>query len=360
MLKRVTAIFLLAAALYLLPACSNPSQQTNTPPQETKKEATVNTPKENTKEQEEDKKPEEPAVANFTFPDFTRRPYAVMIDNEGVKSLPQGGIDKAQIVYEVIVEGGETRLMPLYWGTAPDLIGPVRSSRHYFLDYAMEHDAIYIHFGWSPKAMSDIKTLKINNINGVANGGEIFFDLTKDRKNWQDSYTKAQSIQKYVQRVKYRTEAQKGKSAGIKYYTQDTELSAGKPAAAISLRYSSTYTCSYQYDAATKTYKRARKGKPHIERTTGKPFEAKNIIIQKSSSHTIKGDKAGRQEVGTVGSGTGWLVTDGKAVEITWSKASRSASTLYKEKDTGKPIELNPGQTWIQIMPSGAGIKIGE
>ena len=98
----------------------------------------------------------------FILPQEGIRPIAVMIDNEGTRSLPQGGLDKAQIVYEVIVEGGLTRLMPVFWGTNPEMIGPVRSARDYFLDYIMEYDAIYVHVGGSPQAGMDIKKLKIN------------------------------------------------------------------------------------------------------------------------------------------------------------------------------------------------------
>ncbi|WP_243467285.1 DUF3048 N-terminal domain-containing protein [Acetivibrio straminisolvens] len=72
-----------------------------------------------------------------------------MIDNQGTICLPQGGLSQAQVIYEVIVEGGITRFMPVFWGQKTELIGPVRSARHYFLDYAMEHDAIYVHIGWS-------------------------------------------------------------------------------------------------------------------------------------------------------------------------------------------------------------------
>ena len=84
------------------------------------------------------------------------RPIAVMIDNHNL-AWPQGGLNQAYMVYEIIVEGGETRLMALFKGTDVEKIGPVRSARHYFIDYAMENDAIYAHFGQSPQAQSDLK-----------------------------------------------------------------------------------------------------------------------------------------------------------------------------------------------------------
>ena len=94
------------------------------------------------------------------------RPIAVMIDNH-IDAMPQAGLLEADIVYEIIVEGGETRLMLVLQGKDLEKVGPIRSARHYFLDYALENDAIYVHYGWSPQAESDISTLGVNNINGI-------------------------------------------------------------------------------------------------------------------------------------------------------------------------------------------------
>ena len=101
---------------------------------------------------EENLKIEQPKIKTFTGDD---RPIAVMIDNN-TNAWPQDSVNKAYIIYEIIVEGGETRLMALFKGSDADSIGPIRSSRHYFLDYALENDAIYAHLGWSPQAQSDI------------------------------------------------------------------------------------------------------------------------------------------------------------------------------------------------------------
>lgn len=305
----------------------------------------------------EDKSGSEKGMAelNFTLPKEGMRPYAVMIDNEGTRPLPQGGIYLAQVIYEIVVEGGTTRLMPVFWDKDPTMIGPVRSSRHYFLDYAMEHDAIYVHFGYSPMAMQDLKKYKINNINGVANGGEVFWDLTTDRRNWQDSYTSMEKVKGYVQRVKYRTETDKGLL--FKYLDKDYDLTGGNDALNINIRYTTSYDCSFKYDDAKKLYLRYRKGEPHMERVTEEQFIAKNVIIQKVSNHLIKGDDAGRQEVNTVGSGTGYYISNGKYIEIKWSKKSRTEQTKYTDTE-GKEILLNPGQTWVQITPTSGKVTI--
>lgn len=105
---------------------------------------------------------------NIVDMNSNKRPIAVMIDNN-VGNSSHVGLQDAYISYEIIVEGGLTRIMALYKDKDMSQIGPIRSSRHYFLDYALESDAIYSHFGWSPYAENDIKSLGVNNINGLTN-----------------------------------------------------------------------------------------------------------------------------------------------------------------------------------------------
>jgi hypothetical protein len=281
------------------------------------------------------------------------RPYAVMIDNEGVRVLPQGGLDKAQVVYEIIVEGGETRLMPVFWGVEPEMIGPVRSARHYFLDYALEHDAIYVHYGQSPQALSDLKTLKVAAINGMVAGKQVFWDLTNDRNNWQDTYTSMEKLKDYTARSKYRTTTER--DPVLEYNSENTDLLSEDRVQEVELKYSSAYNSGFKYDEKSCMYLRYRKGNPQMERVSGEQLKAKNIIIQITWVSSIDGDLKGRMEVQTVGRGKGYYITEGKKVDIKWSKASRTKPTIYTLAD-GTPLKLNPGQTWIQIMPSSGKI----
>ncbi|HHV60966.1 MAG TPA: DUF3048 domain-containing protein [Clostridiaceae bacterium] len=299
--------------------------------------------------------PEELVNSAFVVPQPGSRPLAVMIDNEGTKSLPQGGLYQAQLIYEIIVEGGETRLMPVFWDVKPEMVGPVRSSRHYFLDYAMEHDAIYVHIGWSPMAERDISVFNVNNVNGVMDGWVVFYDITTDRNNWQDSYTNFDKIFDFAKNKNYRLETE---VTPLFVYNEANAVPAeGEKAEKVSIRYSSTYTCGFEYDEVTKTYKRIRKGKPHMERITEEQLTAKNIIVQKVTVYDIKGDTEGRQEVVTTGSGKATYITCGKAVLINWEKDERTGRTKYTYPN-GDPLVLNPGQTWIQIVPNYGEVSI--
>ena len=92
------------------------------------------------------------------------RPYAVMINNIGTARPLQSGLQDAYLMYEIIVEGGITRYMALFMDQNTERIGSIRSARHYFLDYALENDAIYVHHGQSPQAQSDFKALNVDRL----------------------------------------------------------------------------------------------------------------------------------------------------------------------------------------------------
>lgn len=292
----------------------------------------------------------------FVVPDSDVRPVAVMIDNQGDRVLPQGGISQAQIVYEVLTEYNITRYLAFFWGTMPEMIGPVRSSRHYFLDFSMEYDAIYTHFGWSEFAKADISKLKINNINGLVNGG-AFWDITNDRKNWQDSYTSGEKIAKAITQLGYASKP--AKAFPFKYNDTMAIPSEGRAAENIFIKFSKSgnSTCGYLYDKETGLYLRSRLGEPQMERNTGKQVAVRNVIIQEMASEPIAGDKYGRINIKDIGSGDGWFLTGGKAVKITWAKSKRDAQTSYTD-ESGDPVALNRGQTWIEVVPTLSLVKI--
>ncbi|NLL67327.1 MAG: DUF3048 domain-containing protein [Clostridiaceae bacterium] len=295
---------------------------------------------------------EEPVFnPDFIVPDSSVRPVAAMIDNQGNRVLPQGGISQAQIIYEILVEYNITRYMALFWGTLPDMVGPIRSSRHYFLDYVLEHDAIYTHAGGSTYAYKDIPKLKIQNIDYQVHGS-AFWDLTTDKSNWQDSYTSKERLEKFISDKKYRTEP--NKPFPFTYHDQFTIPENGNKAEDISIKFATSKgssTCGFIYDSEEKLYKRLRMGDPHMERNTNEQVKTTNIIVIQISSPLIEGDTYGRRNLKNIGSGEGFYITGGKSVPIKWSKTARDAQTEYKTED-GKPLTLNRGQTWIEIVPN--------
>ena len=187
----------------------------------------------------------------------TQRPIAVMIDNHN-QAWPQAGLNKAYMVYEIIVEGGETRLMALFKGVTVDKIGPVRSSRHYFLDYAIENDAIYAHYGWSPQAESDIKKYSINNLNGITESTSTFWRV-KDKAAPHNAVTSTDAILKAAKAKGYKTTS-KQKSV-LNYVTDEVKLEEGISANSVTIPHSTLQKVKYEYDAENKVYKRYARNK---------------------------------------------------------------------------------------------------
>lgn len=159
----------------------------------------------------EDKKDKENVIPDVQIVDVNSkaRPYAVMINNLGAARPYHTGLQDAYLVYEIVVEGGITRYLALFRDKLPEVVGSVRSARHYYLDYALENDAYYVHWGWSPQAQSDISTLKINNLNGLSSGKPYFFRQNLNISSEHTGYANLKEMEKLVNSKNYRTETNK-------------------------------------------------------------------------------------------------------------------------------------------------------
>ena len=313
-------------------------------------------------EKVEETKKEEPKIKVFNGTD---RPIAFMIDNN-VNAQPQASISSAYLVYEIIVEGKETRLMAIFKGVDADQVGPIRSSRHYFLNYAMENDAIYAHLGWSPKAESDIATYKINNINGQfydtgsARTGTSLYWRATHKKAPHNAYTNIASILDISKQKGYRTTSDK--KSVLKYVSHEVELDGENAIDAneVVIPYASTHKVKYVYNKETQKYTRYSKGKIIKDEMTGKAVETKNLIITFAKNYQMADVEAkDRQEVVTVGNLDGYYITNGKAIKIKCNKQDRFEQTKYLDLD-GNEIEVNDGNTWINICPIDANVTISK
>ncbi len=274
------------------------------------------------------------------------RPIAFMIDNDDENARPQSGMDESYLIYELIVEGGATRFMALFRSAETEKIGPVRSSRHYFLDYAMENDAIYTHFGWSPKAITDISYYNIDKINGVlGEDGYIFWREQKFKGDWHSAYTSIKNVKEIAQKKNYPIETEHKNN--IKYSNEYFNLENENTALDITLKYSGNYKTGYKYDSDKKVYVKYIGNNPH-NMQNGKALEFKNIIIELKYDVAL-GDGTARRNINTAGTGKGYYFTNGSYEEITWHKENRSANTTYKKSD-GTELIINPGKTIINVF----------
>ena len=296
-------------------------------------------------------KEEEKTVQVFSGND---RPFAVMIDNHS-DAWPQAGLNQAYMVYEIIVEGGETRLMALFKGVDLDKIGPVRSARHYFIDYAMENDAIYVHFGQSPQAQSDIKKYDIDDINGIAEDGTTFWRV-KDKYAPHNAVTSTEKLLESAKSKNYRTTSTEG--SVLNYVVDEVNLEEGLVADKVTIPHSDLQTVTYEYDEENKVYERYARGEEQTDWDTDEAITTKNIIITFCNNYTLTdSENKGRQGLKNIGTFDGYYITNGRAIQIQCIKNARDEKTIYQDMN-GNVIQVNDGNTFVNICPTNADVEI--
>ena len=301
---------------------------------------------------QEVKMKEEEKKLKIVDPNSSTRNIAVMINNIKTVWGYQSGIQDAYIVYEIITEGGITRLMGIYKDANTERIGTIRSSRAYYLDYALENDAIYLHIGGSPEALSDIKTLGVNDLDADA----TYRDKTLGLAYEHTAFTSMEKINARIEVRKFRTTATK--DLLLNYSVDELDLSGYDGAIAankVLIEYSNSKNTSFEYDSENKVYKRFQNSIAHTDYVTKEQYTVKNIITYQVSNSTY--DYKGRQTIDNLGSGNGYFISNGYAVPITWEKKSRSEQTVYKYLN-GEEIVVNDGNTHIEIQPKNKTLEI--
>lgn len=304
-----------------------------------------------------DVNPTEEAKVDIIDVNSKTRPYAISVNNTPVAVKVQTGLNKAYLVYELPTEGNTSRLLALYKDINEDLtVGTIRSSRHNFIDYALESDAIFVHYGWSHYAEDDQKKGSINYINGL-------FDKPFWRNNPESlasehtAYTSIAKIKQTVNDKGFKTESDR--TVLLNYNPEDVDLSNNSEAKAankVVIPYGANpNVTTFVYDANTKMYNRQENGKNCIDYNTKEQVNTKNIIIQKIN-YSMCSDNY-YWDLKTVGSGTGYFITNGYAVPITWKKDSRAGKTKYYYKD-GKEIEVSDGRTYIELQTNSQNLTI--
>lgn len=317
-------------------------------------------------EKQEEQVEEEPVKkekSNIKIFSGNSRPIAFMIDNN-VNAQPQASLNKAYLVYEILVEGGETRLMALFKGVDVSnedvAVGPIRSARHYFIDYALENDAIYAHLGQSPQAESYIKNFNVADINGQiydagkARTSKSLYWREKAKKAPHNAYTSIKSIQEICKKQNYKTTS--NKESVLNYVAEEVKLDSpnAKMANSITIPYGTSHSVKYVYNEATGKYTRYSKGKKQTDEATGEDVTTKNIIVSFIKNTTLDdGEGKGRQELSNFTNADGYYITNGKAIRITCKKQFVGGQTEYVDEN-GNEINVNDGNTWINICPIDA------
>lgn len=341
MLKRAKMLLLPMALCSLLAACS---QEVVTKPVDPTPQPTVT--------------PTDPnAVAKPYSAPFTgigvdhkleNRPIMVMVNNHP-KARPQSGLDKADIVYEILAEGEVTRFVAIYQSQKPEVIGPVRSIRPYYIQVGAGFDAVMVHAGGSQDALETLAHSDYSAINEISNGA--YFWREKFRKAPHNLYTDLEHIEKAMRDKGMR---EKSELPYFPFLPADTEIVEGEPATQINVTFHSAYKASYQYDAKTKQYLRLTEGKPHVDLTTNQQLSVTNLLVV-SAKHRVL-DNEGRRSVDVIGPGDGYLFQQGKARKIKW-KRSGGVIRAYTDISFTEELPLLPGNTWINMVPDSPGLS---
>lgn len=288
----------------------------------------------------------------------TRRPVVVMTDNQA-DARPQSGIGSADVVIEANAEGGITRLMAIYWSVAPEKVGPIRSMRQYFLEWASEYDPLVIHDGCA--SSTDIRINACGNLYSYSmkdlattgawrsseNGTKVaphneFSSITyawdyAKKYNW-DSFPTAFESWKFKPDA---TVSQRGDKTTVKiaFHTR--------------LSNNGLYDVQWTYDKSTNSYYRQVGGQASVDAETNSQVYSKDVIVQ-AVSMVQSGDEKGHLIITTIGQGTATFLMDGKITTGTWKKTSRTDRTTYYDNN-GKEIEFNRGKIWVEMVSTSDG-----
>lgn len=273
-------------------------------------------------------------------------PVAIMVENM-VDSWPQSGLDKANLVIEAITEASIPRFVAFYANNEEiKKIGPVRSTRPYYLDWIEPFVPLYMHVGGAPEALRKIR----GNDYDLVDLDQFFWSEYYWRDKWRyaphNVYTSSELIKEAL--------VEKGLDTPADYptwkYKKDLELEKRpEQVNEIKIIYSAQYyKVKWLYNREENNYIRYQNGEIH-KMLDGEWIKAKNVIVQVNTMAVI--DDLGRKKIDTLGEGKAWVYRDGEKVEAIWKKENIDDVMKYFDNNNNE-IELNGGTTWIEVIPN--------
>lgn len=263
----------------------------------------------------------------------------VMIENSQ-DARPQSGLSQAGVVFEAIAEGGITRFLTLFQDTAPDNVGPIRSARPYYVQWALGFDAGYAHVGGSPEAIADIRDWGVRDLDQFYNSGS--YHRVSTRAAPHNVYTAIATLNQL--------EASKGyASSNFTGFGRKAEAPSKVPTVnTINFSISGPlYNVAYTYSAVANSYLRSEGGEAHIDANTNTQISPK-VVIGLVMPYSLESD--GQHSVySTIGNGPAYFFQDGMLIIGQWSKSSGTSQFVFTDS-TGAVVKLNPGQTWITAL----------
>jgi len=271
---------------------------------------------------------------------------AVTIENS-VDARPQSGLQEAGVVFEAIAEGGITRFLAIYQEARPTNIGPIRSARPYYVEWAAGFGAAYLHSGGSGEGLALIRTLGVKDLDHGRYSGRIA-DRVSNRFAPHNVYSNADKIDSLNNELGFTS------SEFTPFERkEDTPPTVEAPATAAKIDFnisSANYNTSYSYVPESNSYLRVMAGLPHKDQESGKQINPK-VVVAMITTYGIHPNRI-HSVYGTTAGGEVLVFQDGKVTKGTWKKETQRASLQFFAAD-GKPLAINAGQTWITPIQSG-------
>jgi len=301
-----------------------------------------------------------PLTGVSTASDISRnRPVAISVSNQrgALPSNATNGISQADIVYELLVEGGGTRMIALFQDfTNVGVVGSIRSARHYTVQLAEAYDAIFIHAGGSPLGYEEIENRNITNLDEVSGTRAQVFRRDVNRvpghtvENYHSVTTSGASVSQWFPSLGIRlTHANDFRQA---LFFTDNPIPSGARAHNANIRFSAGKNSTFAYNEAQNLYYMSQYGSQFTDANNGNPVTFTNLLILEIPIKDLvgRGEGSGRQDMSTVGSGTGYFVSGGRYISINWIRVDKSSQFVYLDNN-GNIIDLGRGKTYIGIVP---------
>ena len=274
-----------------------------------------------------------------------RHPLGVMVENHP-DARPQSGLDKAEIIYEAITEGGITRFMGVFGPRVTEEVGPVRSARTFFVTWIQEYDGYYAHAGGSKDGLAQIASDGVMDLPHTTG----YFERQPQAgiASEHTLYTSIANLYKLAETKKYDTNAS---FTSLKFKSDEELAKRGNVSEVIIPFSTDSYEVKWLYDKTENIYKRSMARVPHKDKISGNQLTAKNIIIQTVQRAPIA--LAGAKptfKFTTEGSGKATILRDGQKIDATWKKSTTSERTKFFDS-TGAEIKFNRGIFWYEIVP---------
>jgi hypothetical protein len=282
----------------------------------------------------------------------TRKPMAVVIENHP-DARPQSGLNEAAVVYETLAEGGITRFLAIFQENDVTEIGPVRSARPYFVNWAESYKAIYAHVGGNIDALDLIGKIKnFYDINQFVFGNYFWRDVKKYAPH--NVYT---TTQKLIDAARSKGYPVTDDSISA-YLFKDDEEEGKRPADfSFVVNFNPNFAVTWTYSAKSNEFNRFMQGKAQTDSVTKEQIKAKNVIVMFSDfsyGTTRYGEQA--TKIRTTGTGSAIFYIDGLRSTGTWKRSEVANPTRFYDVN-GLEVKLNAGTTWICVAPTGTAVQ---